>query len=255
MDSKNLKEAADYITEKFKDFDGFLSIRDFKSLLLLTFYGESDENMMRNLMEGSNPNRKLYYDRTKGTEGAFIIEMLPSERNLTVYLKQPNTIEKQIIKLDDKKFLGQFLTKFEQDNLIDKKGELRIIDYFNRSFDLIKKHNIVSRFEISKIYGDFLSYIIGIGKTKSIFVLDVEDGPDVVFSFMVSISSIFDEEYIPIHAYLDHDEVCKDAMFLKINKETHEFKGVSELEEKSHTELYKNTYILIIHVKSFEPLA
>ncbi len=71
---------------------------------------------------------------------------------------------------------------------------------------------------------------------------------------MVSISSIFDEEYIPIHAYLDHDKICKDAMFLKINKETHEFEGISELEEKSHAEVYKNTYILIVHVKSFEPL-
>ena len=147
MENKNLEENTDYIVEKFKDFDGFLSIGDFKSLLLLTFYGESDENMMRNLMEGSNPNRKLYYDRSKGNgKGAFIIEMLPSERNLTVYLKQPNTIEKQIIKLDDKKFLDQYLTEFEQTNLLDRKGQLRIIDYFNRSFDLIKKHNIKSRF-------------------------------------------------------------------------------------------------------------
>lgn len=251
MDKKNLVEAADYITEKFKDFDGFLSIGDFKSLLLLTFYGESDENMMRNLMEGSNPNRKLYYDRAKT---AFLIEMLPSERNLTVYLKKPNTIEKQIIKLDDKKFLDKFLTTFEQENLIDKKGELRVVDYFNRTFDLIKKHDIKSRFEVSKIYSDLLSYIFGIGKTKSIFVLDTEDGPDIIFSFMVSISSIFDDEYIPIHAYLDHDGICKNSMFLKINKETHKFEGVSELEEVSHAEVYKNTYILIIHVKSFEPL-
>ena len=251
MDNKNLEEAAAYITEKFKNFDGFLSIGDFKSLLLLTFYGETEENLMRNLMEGTNPNRKLYYDKIKGS---FMFEMLPSERNLTVYLKQPNTLEKQIIKLDDKKFLDKYLTTFEQENLIDKKGELRIVNYFNRTFDLIKKHNIKSRFEISKIYDDFLSYIVGIGKTKSIFVLDTEDGPDIVFSFMVSISSIFDDEYIPIHAYLDHDGICKNSMFLKINKETHKFKGVSELEEKSHSELYKNTYVLIIHVKSFDPL-
>lgn len=251
MENKNLEEQSNYIAEKFKDFNGFLSIGDFKSLLLLTFYGETEENVMRTLMEGSNPNRKLYYDKIKG---AFMFEMLPSERNLTVYLKKPNEIEKQIIKLDDKKFLDQYLTTFEQENLIDKKGELRIINYYNRTFDLIEKHNIKSRFEISKIYDDFLSYIFGIGKTKSIFVLDTENGPDVVFSFMVSISSIFDDEYIPIHAYLDHDGICKNSLFLKINNETHKFEGISELEKISRVELYKNTYILIIHVKSFDPL-
>jgi hypothetical protein len=252
MANQNFKKDIEIIKGKFSKFKGYITVSDFKTFLLMTFTEDTEENMMKMMMEGGNPNRNIYWDKEKN---ALVMELLPPEKNLMTILKNPPDLNKQIIKLDDREFFDQYLSKFEQENLMDKKGEIRIVEYTNFIPDLLEKHNIHPIFEISKVYNDLLSMLFGIGKVKSIFILDGEgDEPDILFSFYVSLTTLVGEKFIPVHAYADYSKICRDSQFIKYNKESHEYEGVKELMEVSHSELFKNVYILLVHVKSFESI-
>ncbi|MHA1728184.1 MAG: hypothetical protein ACTSWY_05580 [Promethearchaeota archaeon] len=249
-----LENVSEYITNKFKGFKGFISVKDFRTFLLFNLSEDtSAEDMVKKMMEGGNPNKNLYYDEKRES---FILEMLPAEKDLVIYLKQTLEIQKQTIKFDNKEFFNKYLSSFEQTKLLDKKGELRIVKYINNASEINKKYNINSNFEIVKIYEDFLSFFFAIGGGKSFFVIDgADDEPDILFIFMISISNLMGDKYIPIHVCLDYNKICKDTQFLKINNETHNFEGVKEIKEISHAQLYNNQFVLVVHTDSFDVLS
>ncbi len=244
MGDKNLKEDYEIISKKLENFNGFISLGDdFRTFLLLVF-SEEHKDPISKFMGGGKPIRNLYYDTVKS---AYFSEM--EAEKITTYLKIPLEIEKKILKTEDKDFFNKYLSKFEQSTLLDSKAKIQVVKYFNKK----SQGSIDTHFEISKIYDNFLSLIFGVGMIKTLFVLDgIEDKPDIIFTFPIQITNLITQKDVFIHAYLDQEKICKDSQFLKLNKETYEYVGIKEIKEASHGELFKNQFMLVVHVKSFD---
>lgn len=247
----NIEKDYEFVKNKFQDFKGYMRIDDFKTFLLMIISEDTNQDMVNKFLEGSNPNKLIWHDVIKN---AYIFDIGMAEDKLVIYTKDLSNLDKQIIKADAKSFFDKYLSRFEQEKLIDAKMSLNIIKYLDKTHDVMIKHKKSAKYEVTKIFADFLSFIFGIGKVKSLLVLDGNDKePDIIFTLSMSISNVIDENIIQIYALVDHNKVCR-KQFLKINKTTMEFESVSEIKESSFSDLYNNQYLLLIHVKSFDVL-
>lgn len=253
MESKDLNKDYEFANEKFKNFNGFLSIDDFRTFLLLAFSEDNEENIINRFLQGSNPNKNIFYDIQKK---AYTFEMMvPSEQNIVIYYNKPLEIKSHTIKQTDKEFFDKYMSSFEQETLLNKNGSLQIVKYMNKTGEIDKKYEKIPKYEITKIFNDFLSLLFGIGKVKSLFVLDgAENEPDIIFTFTISVSNLIKESYIPINMYIDHDKITKNSYFMKINSEKFEYEGVEKVKEATHSDMFKNQYLLLVHIKSFTPI-
>ena len=251
MPNKDLNKDYEYVSKIFESFKGFMEIKDFRTFLLTLFSEDGSDDVMAKIMGSNNHTKNLHYDIGKKS---YLIELLPSEKPVIIYLKSKNDFEKKVIKAEeDKEFFDKYLSTFEQETLMDKKTSIQIIEYLNKTFETNAKYNINAKFEVTKIYSDLLSYFFNIGKVRSLLILNGKgDDPDIIFSLEVSFANFMNEEYVSIHAFIDHEKRFKDSMFIKINKNTYEFEGIKELEETTHSELYNHEYLLLIHVNSFD---
>lgn len=247
----NIEKDYEFVKNKFQDFKGYMRVDDFKTFLLMVISEETNQDMVNKFLEGSNPNKLIWYDVSKQ---AYIFDIGMSEDKLVIYTKDLGNIDKQIIKADAKTFFDKYLTKFEQEKLIDAKMVLNVIKYLDKTHDVMVKHKKTAKYEVTKIFDDFLSFIFGVGKVKSLLVLDGNNNePDIIFTLSMSISNVIDENIIQINAFVDRKKVCK-SQFLKINKNTMEFESVPEIKESSFSDLYNSQYLLLIHVKSLDIL-
>lgn len=59
------------------------------------------------------------------------------------------------------------------------------------------------------------------------------------------------QKVLKVDVYLDDDHKTKDITYLK-REEDYGLKDMQGIKEVSHSDLYKSSFSLILHVKSFE---
>lgn len=247
MSNQDILSDYELVKKKFDQFNGCIEIEDFRTFLLLSLSDENDD-MVKKIMAGNDPNRDIWYD--VGKKSYFFEMSMHSNNAITIYLKHPLDIEGPIIKSENKDFWNKHLSKFEQKMLIDSKTKLRLIKVLNKTQDVNTEIDKSISFEVTKVFDDFLSYLFAVGQVKSLLVIQGEDDePDIIFTFALSISNFVSEEYIPIFAFVDHEKRCR-GHFLKLNKETLDYESVEEIKESTHSELYNSEYLLIVKIKN-----
>ncbi|MBD3351543.1 MAG: hypothetical protein GF364_08655, partial [Candidatus Lokiarchaeota archaeon] len=177
MKERDIEKDYRLVVEKFKDFKSYLAIDNFRSFLLLVLSNENDD-LINRVLEGGNPNRSIWYDIKKES---FVYELaVTSENRIIIYFKSPLEMDEKIIESDNVAFYDKYLSKFEQELLVDKKLKLQIVRYLDKVDDVLNEYEKGAEFEVTRVFSDLISYLFAVGQIKSILVLDGEnDEPDI----------------------------------------------------------------------------
>lgn len=242
----------EFLSQKFEQMKNYVQLSDLRTFLLFNLIDESD-SMIQKLMEGGHSMRTILYD----SRGAYLYEYALSKGRLVFYVKTPDP-GNDITVLDKKKhkeFFDQNLRSFEQKKLLDKKDDkIGIVRLTSKMVEADKKNKISTKFEVTRIYDDLLSFLFDIGKSRYVFVLEGKGKePNVIFAISILLSNALNQEYVAVQAYIDKKkEYAKQ--FLKINSEEFTYESVDEIKEASHSEMFHSQYLLMVKIKSFKPL-
>jgi hypothetical protein len=239
----------EYLRSKLAKMNGYIQLRDFRTFLLFNLIDETD-SMIQKLMDGGQSMRTLLYD----TRGAYIYEYALTKGRLLFYVKNSAPKDSVIDRKKDKTLFNTYLKPFEQEKLLPKQDEkIGIVKVNSKIIEADKNHKIVPKFEITRIYDDLLSFLFDIGKSRYVFLLEVDDGPNIIFAFSFLLSNALNQEYVAVQAYLDKDKKYT-GNFLKINSDEITYESVEEIKEASISKMYHTQYILLVKIKSFDSL-
>jgi len=241
----------DYLTKKFAQLHNYVELKDFRTFLLFTLIDES-ESMIQKIMEGGRSMRTLLYDK----KGAYLYEYAMTKGRLIFYVKEPPLVNISVLEQEKHKdFFEKNLSKFERDKLLSKQDDkIGIVRLSSKMIEADVKYKITPKFEITRIYDDLLSFLFDIGKSRYIFVLQGGKGePNVLFAISILLSNALNQEYVAVQAYLDRDKKYS-GQYLRVNSEKFTYEVVNEIKESSHTEMFHTEYLLMVSIKSFNPL-
>ncbi|MBN2156976.1 MAG: hypothetical protein JW776_13110 [Candidatus Lokiarchaeota archaeon] len=241
----------EFLTKKFDQLKNYVELQDFRTFLLFNLIDES-ETMIQKLMEGGSSMRTLLYDQ----KGAYIYEYALTKGRLVFYVKS-SAVADDITVLDrdkNKDFFSQYLSKFEQDRLFTKQeNKIGIVRLSSKMVEVDEKNDIFPKFEVTRIYDDFLSFLFDIGKSKYVFVLHGgKKEPNVIFAISILLSNALNQEFVAVQAYIDRDKECT-GQFLKVNSQEFTYEHADEIKESTHSDMYHNQYLLMVHIKSLKP--
>ena len=241
----------EYLTKTFAKLKNYVELKDFRTFLLFNLIDES-ESMIQKLMEGGTSLRTLLYD----SKGAYLYEYAMTKGRLLFYTKAP--LIEGISVLDrekNKDFFDEHLRKFEQKKLLTKQdNKIGLVKITEKMIEVDEKYKISPKFEVTRIYEDFISFLFDIGKSRYVFVIDGKgDKPNIVFAISILLSNALNQEYVAVQAYIDKEKKYS-GQFLKVNSEEFAYESVDEIKEASHSEMFHTDYLLLVHIKSFKSL-
>ena len=242
-----------FVEKKFKKhMKHYVELRDFRTFLLFNLIDESD-SMIQKIMEGGRSMRTLLYDN----RGSYIYEYALTKSRLMFYVKAPDLENTPVLDRETHQdFFDEHLSKFEQKRLLSKQDDkIGIVRLSSRMVEADTSNDLSTKFEVTRIYDDFLSFLFDIGKSRYVFVMDGKDKnePNIVFAISILLSNALNQEYVAIQAYLDKEKKYS-GQFLKVNSEKFTYESVEEITEASHSEMYHSDYLLMVHIKSFKSL-
>jgi len=241
----------EYLTKTFAKLKNYVELRDFRTFLLFNLIDES-ETMIQKLMEGGRSLRTLLHD----SKGAYLYEYAMTKGRLLFYVKAPLMEDTAVLDREKhKEFFDEHLRKFEQKKLLTKQDDkIGLVKITSKIIEADEKYDIHPKFEVTRIYEDFLSFLLDIGKSRYVFVIDGKgDKPNIIFAISILLSNALNQEYVAIQAYIDKEKKYS-GHFLKVNSEEFTYESVDEIKEASHSEMYHTDYLLLVHIKSFKPL-
>ncbi len=241
----------EYLTKKIAEMKNYVELKDFRTFLLFNLIDES-ESMIQKLMEGGHSIRTLLYDN----KGAYLYEYALTKGRLIFYVKSPPVKDASVLDLEkNKEFFDKYLKKFEQKKLLTKQDDkIGIVKLTSKMAETDEKYEIAPKFEVTRIYDDFLSFLFDIGKSRYVFVIDGKGKePNIVFAISILLSNALNQEYVAVQAYIDKDKKYS-GQFLKVNSEEFTYEPVEEIKDASHSEMYHTDYLLLVHIKSFDSL-
>ncbi|MHA1112128.1 MAG: hypothetical protein ACTSRE_13550 [Promethearchaeota archaeon] len=241
----------EYLTKTFAKLKNYVELKDFRTFLLFNLINES-ESMIQKLMGGGTSLRTILHD----SKGAYLYEYAMTKGRLIFYVKAPLIEDISILDREKHKtFFDEHLSKFEQKKLLTKQDDkIGIVKLTSRAIKADLKYDITPKFEVTRIYEDFLSFLFDIGKSSYVFVIDGEGNkPNIVFALSFLLSNALNQEYIAVQAFLDKEKKYS-GQFLRVNSEDFTFESVDEIKEASHSEMFHSDYLLLIHIKSFKSL-
>ena len=234
------------VNEYFKDFNNFLELKDFRAFLLLTLTSQAVTNIMAQLGIGGdkdvinlpyNPNYKFYYQKINLMSSSSIILYVKSEpitnelileKNNEVFKKYLSSNEIALAFRGKEKFL--FPKVSDCNTLEDSDITVKVDDLF---------HSLES--------------FIAILEPNILFVLDnVGSDPDLLFTFnmMPQFPGKLKKNILKIDVVLDNEHKAKDITYIK-KEEDYNLIYMQDIKEVSHADLYKSSFSLVIHIKSF----
>jgi hypothetical protein len=241
----------EYLTKTFAKLKNYVELRDFRTFLLFNLIDES-ETMIQKLMEGGRSLRTLLHD----SKGAYLYEYAMTKGRLLFYVKAPLIKDTSVLDREKhKEFFDEHLRKFEQKKLLTKQDDkIGLVKITSKMIEADEKYDIQPKFEVTRIYEDFLSFLFDIRKSRYVFVIDGKgDKPNIVFAISILLSNALNQEYVAIQAYIDKEKKYS-GHFLKVNSEAFTFESVDEIKEASHSEMFHTDYLLLVHIKSLNPL-
>jgi hypothetical protein len=242
------------IKSKFATFKGFIELGNFRTFLLRTLSEDSGENPISRFLEGMKTNRQIFYDTEK--KAVIREQIISDEATIVEYFKCEPPMDKQVISTDDTEFFNKHLSKFEQETMIEPKLKINLIKYINKAFEVNQKYNKVPKFEITKIYNDLSSFLLGNSSNSMFYVLDgAKQEPDILFCLPINITSFIKNSYNSIHVFVDKSKICAANSYLRLNVNDFKIEGIKELKDTvTHGDMFNNKFFLLGHVKSFNSI-
>lgn len=248
--SDSLKKDIDIINEYFKDFTNFIELKDFRSFLLFTLTSQVPTNIMAQLGFGGskevinlpyNPIYNIYYQKINLiSTGVMIIYCKHESISQKLLLEKDNEIFKKYLNPNEialafrgkEKFLLPLISDYSA--IDNSKLTIKVDDFF---------HTLES----------FISYL----QPNIVFVVDAKNNskPDLIFTFnmMPQLPGKLNENVLKIDVYMDYDRKTKDITYIK-REENHSLTYLKDIKEIGHSELYKSSFSLVLHVKSLNKL-
>jgi hypothetical protein len=245
--SKEIESVISEIKQKFSKFSNFIELDDFRQILLFTLTSQSANNLMAQLGIGGNPDiislpydpvNQVYYQKVN----------LMSSGVLIIYIKSALISDKFLLEKDEPIF-HEYLNQNERDLAFHGKEKF----LFPKLSDCSSIDDSKVTIKIDDLFHDFKSFI-SYSQPNVIFVIDSKDDSqaDVVFTFnmMPQLPVKLDEKVLKIDIFMDKDHLTRDKVYLE-RKENYDLSFLDDMKEVSHSELYKSSFSLILHVKSF----
>lgn len=248
--SKELKAKIQKVKEYFINFTCFIELKDFRSFLLFTLTSQVPTNMLAQMGLGGsrdvinipyNPNFKIYYQK---------INLLMAG-SLIVYVKSEPIKEELVIGKDDPVF-KDYLNANEMSLAFRGKEKFLFPHVSDCSSFEIDGDSLNLTVQVDDLFHSVESFI-AILEPNILFVLDNEGvEPDLLFTFnmMPQFPGKLKRNLLKIDAVLDNEHKAKDITYIK-KKEDYNLIYMQDIKEVSHTDLYKSSFSLVIHIKSF----
>lgn len=249
--SEKLKNKLNIIKERFNDFTSFIELEDFRAYLLFTLTSQVPSNILAQLGMGGaknvvnlpyNPLFNIYYQKIN----------LMGIGSLILYVKSDLLKDDFIIEKDDPIF-KKYLNENEMGLAFRGKEKILVPKVSDCSSFKIDGHSLDLNIALDDLFHTLESFIT-ITEPNILFVVDAKNGtdPDVLFSFnmMPELPGNTDEKVLKIDAFLDYDHKTKDITYLK-REEDLTLVFMKDINEINHADLYKSSFSLIVHIKSF----
>ncbi len=246
--SAELKDKLKKINERFNDLTNFIELEDFRSYLLFTLTAQVPSNILAQMgLSGSkdtinlpyNPLAKIYYHK---------ISLLSS--SLTLYVKKDPLTDKFILKKDDALF-EEYLNPNERKMAFRGKEKFIFPKISECSSVDLDGNGPKLTIKVDDLFHS-LESLIAVTEPNVLFVLDGEDADLIfVFNMMPEFPTKLNKKVLKIDVYLDDEHETKGKTYLK-REEDFKLTYISDIQEISHSELYKSSYSLILHIKSFD---
>ena len=248
--SEQLKEKILLIQTYFNDFNNFIELDGLRSFLLFTLTSQATSNILAQLGLGGskdiinlayNPISKIYYQKVN----------LLTAKSLIIYVKA-DPLTKEFILEKDNPIFKQFLNSNEMSLAFRAKEKFifpNISDCSNLDIDEKTKLNI----KIDDLYHSLESFV-AVAEPNLLFVLDAKNSnkPDLIFSvnMMPEMPGKMKKNVLKIDVFLDEEHKTQGITYLK-REEDYTLKYLKDIKEVSHSDLYKSSFSLILHIKSF----
>ncbi len=248
--SEELKAKIIKVKENFSNFTSFIELNDFRSFLLFTLTSQIPTNVLAQMGLGGsrdvinipyNPSFKIYYQK---------INLLMAG-SLIVYVKSDPLKEELVIAKDDPIFKN-YLNANEMSLAFRGKEKFLFPHVSDCSSFEIDGDSLNLTVQVDDLFYSLESFI-GILEPNILFVLDNEgNDPDLLFTFnmMPQFPGKLKKNILKIDAVLDSDHKAKDITYIK-KEEDYNLVFMTDIKEVSHADLYKSSFSLVIHIKSF----
>lgn len=248
--SDELKKNINKVKEYFTDFTRFIELKDFRSFLLFTLTSQIPSNLLAQIGLGGsrdvinipyNPIFKLYYQKINlFTAGALIVYVRSDAIKDELVVDKDDPIFKQYLNTNELNLAFRGKEKF----LFPKISDCSVLE----SEEPLSKLNV----EIDDFFHSLESFI-AILEPNILFVKDnVGSEPDLLFTFnmMPQFPGKLKKNILKIDVFLDKEHKTKSITYLK-REENYKLTYLQGIKEISHTDLYKSSFSLILHIKSF----
>ncbi|MFW9970024.1 MAG: hypothetical protein ACFFDF_07465 [Candidatus Odinarchaeota archaeon] len=248
--SNELLSKINEIKQIFQNFSNYIELRDFRSFLLFTLTSQVPTNILAQIGLGGNkevinlpynPVFNIYYQKIN----------LISAGSLIIYVKSKTITDKFTLEKDDP-IIRKYLNPNEMSLAFRGKEKFLLPKISDcSSIDVNDDSNLT--ISVDDIFHSLESFL-AVAEPNILFVVDSNDElkPDLFFTFnmMPQIPSRFDQKILKIDVFFDQEHKTKEKTYLK-REEDYSVKYLDNIKEVSHAELYKSSFSLILHVKSF----
>ncbi|KKK43699.1 hypothetical protein LCGC14_0500660 [marine sediment metagenome] len=246
--SEEINHKIDLILNKFKGFSNFIELEDFRAFLLFTLTSQVPMNILAQLGGGNkevislpyNPYLKIYYQKINLISAGSLIVYVKSEPiSQEFLLKKDDPIIKEFLSLDEISLAFRGKEKF----ILPKVSDCSAIESENNSKLTIKVDDMFHSLE------SFLA----VAEPNLLFVINSVNTtePDIIFTFnmMPEMPTAINKKVLKIDGFIDPDHKTKDITYVK-REEDFSLHYLKDVKEVSHSEIFKSSFSLLIHVKS-----
>lgn len=248
---KDLEEKLGIVRKYFEDFTQYIELQDFRDFLLFVLNSQASSSIMEQLGMGGrknainlpwNPLMEIYFQKVN----------LISAGSLIIYTKCEPISDKFVLEKDDPAF-KEFLRENERELAFSGKEKFLTPKISDCTF-LNEEDNNKIRLKPDDIYYDLQSFL-GVADPNILFVLDgkSEAEPDLIFTFnlMPEMPGKTAEKVLKLDILLDYDHKTKGIKYLR-REEDYKVKYLENLQNISHSDIFKASFSLLLHIKSFD---
>lgn len=248
--SSELQQKVNKVHKIFENFSNFIELNNFRSFLLFTLTSQVPTDLLAQIGLGGNkevinlpynPTFNYYYQKIN----------LISSGSLIIYVKSDPISDRFTLDKDDP-IIKNFLNPNEMSLAFRGKEKFLLPKITDCStFDGDENSKLIIK--VDDIFHSLESFLAVAGP-NILFVVDTSNksDPDLVFAFnmMPKMLNRLDQKTLQIDVFFDQDHKTRDKNYLK-REEDYTIKYLKDIKEVGHAELYKSSFSLILHVKSF----
>ncbi len=246
------EQAKSYILDKFRAFGNYIEIQDFKAFLILALNQIAGQKQFFQQIMGTSGNPTLWFYEENAN--VFFMEFGLKELGfapIIVYNRSNKKVD-FVIKGDNKLF-AETLNKHEMELLVKPKMIVyspTIVDH-GRNIIHEDEMSIKTVIKINSVYKKLEEFIVAPSLLSYFFVLESENGPDIVFTLREPIK-VNNKSLVlqPLDVYLDEEKILRGNLYVMLD-ENLKMTLIKDFKmEKS--ELFEKNITLIVRIKSFE---